>query len=300
MQQNELATEWTRIIAPTTGDLRGELVSEAAQFLGMTTEAAWSRLRDAGERFREEWTSNVVDPTDTKAVTEFYNQTHTELFELIEWHANDPIHYRTLIVRDLALRRHGRRYLDYGSGIGNDSLVFADAGFEVTLADIADPLLSFASWRLRKRGFKVRTIDLKSETLPRDAFDVVACFDVLEHIPKPLPVVRRIRRALSADGLFVMHAPFGEDPEHPMHVVHRDVVTPRMRSLGFEPVDCWFPPFVSAPRIYETTTRRPLERAGYFVYDNYLNNAIGARLAAVYRQTLGRSPRAKTSTRSPA
>lgn len=62
---------------------------------------------------------------------------------------------------------------------------------------------------------EVRTIDLESETLPAHAYDLVACFDVLEHIPKPLEVVRNIRRSLRENGLFVMHAPFGEDPIHP-------------------------------------------------------------------------------------
>jgi hypothetical protein len=69
-----------------------------------------------------------------------------------------------------------------------------------------------------------------------------------------------------------------------MHVVHRDEVTPRIRSLGFRPVDCGFPPFVRAPQIYEKQTLAAIERAGYFMYDNYLNNRVGARFAALYRR----------------
>jgi 2-polyprenyl-3-methyl-5-hydroxy-6-metoxy-1,4-benzoquinol methylase len=65
-------------------------------------------------------------------------------------------------------------------------MVLADAGFDVTVADISDVLLAFAAWRLRRRGYPVRTIDLKRESLPPDGFDLVACFDVLEHIPRPL------------------------------------------------------------------------------------------------------------------
>src|SRR5262249_2298511 len=161
-------------------------------------------------------------------VARFYNQSDSELFELINWHASDPIHYRTLIVRDYALARPGRACLDYGSGIGNDALVFGKAGFTVTLADISDVLLAFAAFRCRRRGIPTTTVDLKRAAPPPDAIDVVLCFDVLEHIPEPLPVVKRIHDALRDGGLLVMHAPFGDDPEHPMHVVHEDVVTPRM------------------------------------------------------------------------
>jgi SAM-dependent methyltransferase len=292
MNAGALADAWTRIIAPRTGDVRSTLVEEAAEFLGIPIEDAWARAAGAGERFRAAWHRSVTDTTDVAALTRFYNESDVELFELIEWHATDPIHYRTLILRDAAVARGGHRYLDYGSGIGNDALVFGEAGCSVTLADISDCLLGFAAWRCRRRGLPTRTIDLKREGLPPNAFDVAVCFDVLEHIPRPLRVVRAIRRSLGPGGMFAMHAPFGRDPEHPMHVVHRDVVTPRMRSLGFRPLACAFPPLVRAPRVYERGHIPAVERLAYFVYDSYLNNAIGASVAAVYRRSIrgGRAP----------
>lgn len=282
-----LRNDWTREIAPRTGDIRLELLDEAAQFLGLSADEAADRARDAGERFRAEWAANPPSASDPDSVTKFYNQSDTELFELINWHAADPIHYRTLILRDVARGFRGRDLLDYGSGIGNDALVFGQAGFTVTLADISDCLLAFAAWRCRRRAISVRTVDLKVEAPPDDAFDFVLCFDVLEHIPDPLAVVRRIRRSMRDGAIFALHAPFGEDPDHPMHVVHRDVVTPRMRSLGFEPVACSFPPLVRAPLLYRRRTIPAVDRLAYFVYDNYLGGSLGERLAALYRS--GRS-----------
>jgi SAM-dependent methyltransferase len=290
--EEPLAREWTRIVAPQTGDARAELVREAADFLGMPLGDAMTRLEGAGERFRDEWLRTVSRTDDAAALARFYNESDAELFELIEWHASDPIHYRTLILRDF-LRRTRRTpgtYLDYGSGIGNDALVFTEAGYDVTLADVSERLLAFAAWRCRRRGFEVRTLDLKRVAPPADAFDLVLCFDVLEHIPRPLEAVRAIRASLRRGGVLACHAPFGEDPEHPMHVVHRDVVTPRMRSLGFRPVECAFPPAVRAPQLYEKDAMSPLDRAGYYVYDSYLNNALGARLARLYRRAFGRAP----------
>jgi SAM-dependent methyltransferase len=295
MTEAAFAREWARILAPRTGDVRTELVGEAAEFLGIPEAEAWHRLQGATDRFRDEWITTVADSRDPSALVQFYNQSDTELFELIEWHASNAIHYRTLIVRDWlrTSRRMTQRpaYLDYGSGIGADALVFAEAGFDVALADISECLLAFAAWRCRRRGFSVRTINLKrGETLPRDWFDLVVCFDVLEHIPKPLDAMRDIQASMRAGGLLALHAPFGEDPERPMHVVHRDVVTPRMRSMGLFHVDCPVPAafWFLAPRVYEKQAISVLDRAGYFFYDNYLNNAVGDRLAAIYRRTLGR------------
>lgn len=275
---------WTTAMAPETGDVRTALVEEAAEFLGIPVADAWQRLGGAGQRFRDEWLRTRPDAGDPASVTAFYNQTDTELFELLEWHATDPIHYRSLIVRDYARASPGRQYLDYGSGIGSDALIFGAAGYAVTLADVSDILLAFAAFRCRRRGFDVRTIDLKRQGLPRDAFDLVLCLDVLEHIPEPLGVVRAIRDALRPDGLLVVHAPFGDDPDHPMHVVHRDIVTPRIRSLGMQPVDCPFPPEVRAPHVYRKQQVPALDRLGYYLYDGYLNrSAIGPKLASIYR-----------------
>ena len=287
--ETQLAAQWRQAIAPRTGDLRAELLEEAAAFLGISVDDAWDRLRGAGDRFRAEWRQVVSDPSDARALTSFYNQSDTELFELIEWHATDPIHYRTLILRDFAATRRGRDYLDYGSGIGNDAVVFGEAGFSVTLADVSDCLLAFAAWRCRRRGFATRTIDLKRDAPDREGFDAIACFDVLEHIPRPLDIVRRLHASLRTAGIIAIHAPFGEDAEHPMHVVHRDVVTPRMRSLGFQPVDCTFPSFVRAPQMYEKRDVPLLDRAAYFVYDNYLTHPVGGWLAAAYRKHVKRA-----------
>jgi SAM-dependent methyltransferase len=298
MTERLLADEWTSLIAPDLRDVRTQLVHEAAEFLGLRPEDAWQRLRGAGERFRHEWIGAIDDPRDESALTRFYNQSDTELFELIEWHASDPIHYRTLVIRDLALGRRGRSYLDYGSGIGNDALVFAAAGFRVTVADISDCLLAFAAWRCRRRGFSVSTVDLKRQSPPPQTFDVVVCFDVLEHIPTPLRVVRVIRRAMREQGLAVIHAPFADDPDHPMHVVHTDVVTPRMRSLGFQPIDHPFPAGVRPPQIYEKRKIPAIDRVGYFVYDRFLPNRFGARVAAMYRRLFARHNRRASSARA--
>jgi 2-polyprenyl-3-methyl-5-hydroxy-6-metoxy-1,4-benzoquinol methylase len=280
-----LAEEWTRINAPVTGDVRAELVHEAAEFLGIPVEESWLRLGGATARFREEWEDRVANSNDPEALIEFYNQSDTELFELIEWHATDPIHYRTLAIRDLALNRTGRQYLDYGSGIGSDAMVFAECGFDITLADISSPLLAFAEWRLVRRGFKVRAIDLKHEALPANSFDMAVCFDVLEHIPDPIPVVRAIRDSLRVSGLLALHAPFGKDAKRPMHVVHQDIVTPRLQALGFQLFYCSFPRCVWAPMVCEKQTRSAIKRARDLVYEKCVKNAFGSRLVDFCRRT---------------
>jgi SAM-dependent methyltransferase len=283
------AERWAAALAPRTGDVGRELTIELSEYFRTPLADIEARLAGATERFTEEWRQRVTDPRDEKAVTRFYNESETELFDLARWHADDPIHYRALMCCDAALRRPGREYLDYGSGIGSDALVFASAGFNVTLADVSAPLLGFARWRCEKRGVEVRTVDLKRERLPKRQFDAVVCFDVLEHIHRPLRTLLAIHGAMAEGGLLFMHAPFGYDPDRPMHVVHEDVVTPRMRTVGFhwrDDVESAFPQWLWAPRVYESLALSALDRFAYTVHDRWLNGSFGKRLARMYRQVV--------------
>ncbi len=289
--QSECEARWKALMAPRTGDVRAELVAEAAEYFGWSTDAVLARIADAGERFKAEWQQHVTDPNDEASVVRFYNESESELFELIGWHATDPIHYRTLMCLDVAERRPGRRCLDFGSGIGSDAIAFAAAGFDITLADVSEPLLKFAKWRCERRGFKVRAIDLKHDAVPERAYDAAICFDVLEHIPRPMRTLGSISRSLSPGGLLFLHAPFGEDPDRPMHVVHDDPITSRMRTVGFNwrgDLEADFPNWLWAPRVYERFELSKLDGLGYYLYDVVMPGPVGSRLAAMYRQLVPR------------
>ena len=282
-------------MAPRIGNLRQELTLELSEYFGSPVAEIEAQLADATARFTEEWRNRITDPADERAVTRFYNESKTELFDLARWHAEDPMHFRTLVCADIARRRPGRAYLDYGSGIGSDALVFASAGFDVTLADISSPLLAFAKWRCERRGFRVQTVDLKRESLPRRRFDAAVCFDVLEHIHRPLRTLDRIHRAMTPGALLFVHAPFGEDPDRPMHVVHTDVVTPRMRTVGFTwrgDLETEFPQWLWHPRVYAAFDLSPIDRLGYLLYDVWLQGPAGDRLARIYRRFRSRRPAA--------
>src|SRR5258706_8676158 len=49
------AARWTALMAPRTGDLKGELVSEATEFFGVTPEEVRSPIEGAAHAFKSEW-----------------------------------------------------------------------------------------------------------------------------------------------------------------------------------------------------------------------------------------------------
>jgi 2-polyprenyl-3-methyl-5-hydroxy-6-metoxy-1,4-benzoquinol methylase len=278
MTRVDYGARWRDALAPRTGDIQRELTMEAAEHLGLTLRAAEVRVATSYQLFQEEWQRLVTDPRNPEQVVRFYNESRSELFEQIAWHAGDTIHHRSVVCADLAATRPGREFLDYGSGIGSNALVFGLAGFNVTLADVADPLRNFARWRLERRGMRVRSLDLKQESPERSRYDVITCFDVLEHVPDPLAALERIRDALRPDGILFLYAPFGYDPERPQHIVHDDAVLRRIRSLGFAQRYSWehaFPAYLyHRPTAYQRVTRSAIANSAYFVRDVWLNGPV--------------------------
>lgn len=282
----EYDARWRAALAPRTGDIRHELALEAAEYLGLSVEEAQQRIERSATDFPAEWDRMVTDPSDRNQLIRFYNESEAELFEQIAWHSTEPIHHRSLVCSDLASTLPGRTFLDFGSGIGSNALVFGLAGFRVTLADIADPLRNFARWRCERRGIPVQTIDLKHAALEPARYDVITCFDVLEHVPDPLGAVRMMRDALRVGGVFFLYAPFGFDPVRPMHVVHEDLVSPRIRALGFALNADWvaaFPSHVYPPHPYVRVARPPAANLAYYVRDVWMNGQLGDALSRVLR-----------------
>ena len=125
--EHECSARLTTLLAPRTRDIGKELALELSEFFGTSLDDIQERLAVATASFTEEWKARVPDGSDEEAVTRFYNESKTELFDLAQWHSHDNIHFRALMCADIAQERRFRDYLDYGSGIGSDALVFASA-----------------------------------------------------------------------------------------------------------------------------------------------------------------------------
>jgi SAM-dependent methyltransferase len=92
--------------------------------------------------------------------------------------------------------------LDLGSGVGVTAQLFSSLGYDVTLADVSSPLLTFAQWRLEQRGVKADYIQLPAE-FPDASYDLITALDVMAHVPDVAETARRLHRSLRRGGLFV-------------------------------------------------------------------------------------------------
>lgn len=115
----------------------------------------------------------------------------------------------------------GREVLDAGCGTGYGTVILAEAGAsKVTGIDLAADAVSTASDRLGDLGAVVQG-DLRELPFEDDSFDLIVCFEAIEHIADGPAVIAEFRRVLRPDGLLLISSPNpGVYPDGNEHHVH--------------------------------------------------------------------------------
>jgi len=208
-------------------------VTAAAYRLGIHQRLVYSRLKlDWFREFREYWMSVLglrpLEPDDFTYLLGAYRQRFQTLdadglgvdeAPLGAW--QDPRnlylllshHYRTAL-RPLAVYRYApfvprrARVCEYGCGVAplTTSLVrfYPHLDLTITCADLPTVLFHFARWRFRALPF-VRTVivDPADDAPLEGEFDVVFCTEVLEHVPRPLALLRHLHARLAPRGILI-------------------------------------------------------------------------------------------------
>lgn len=96
------------------------------------------------------------------------------------------------------------KLLDVGCGVGY-FLIRAEKYYETYGIDISHFAISYAKRNLNKSILKLGS----ATNIPfsDEIFDIVTCFDVLEHIRNPREVLREIYRVLKPSGVLIVRVP---------------------------------------------------------------------------------------------
>ncbi len=116
--------------------------------------------------------------------------------------------YRGILARLQKMLRpdRPRTLLDVGASAGRFVHVASQAGWDVEGAEIDPEMAAFASRRTGRPIHAGRAEDL---ALEGRHYSVVTLNDVLEHIPEPTPVVRRLLPLLHPGGILSIKVPHG-------------------------------------------------------------------------------------------
>ncbi|MEO6723930.1 MAG: methyltransferase domain-containing protein [Blastocatellia bacterium] len=232
------AAAWRKaLLLPGETDMVESGLRELAEYFGISREAARQQCLDALAESKREW--EAAPRRSLEQIKDFYRSTRSYIFEHVWWHATDiETNSANVEILRCAISRGARDYLDFGSGVGANAILFAHHGFQVTLADISTPMLEFAHWRLQQRGMAVTLIDLNQQALPSRQFDFVTAVDVLEHLPRPKDELKQISLAMKEGGALTFNCRAGEDDERPMHVLKTaNPVRQALRACGFRQLE---------------------------------------------------------------
>jgi 2-polyprenyl-3-methyl-5-hydroxy-6-metoxy-1,4-benzoquinol methylase len=106
-------------------------------------------------------------------------------------------------LRQLLLQKTGGRLLEIGCGKGG-FLSLAEQHFDVEGMDISQSVIN----RIKPHfGSRVNVYNIEQQPLPSGEFDVVAVFNVLEHLRQPGQVVDKLFRSLANGGILFGSVP---------------------------------------------------------------------------------------------
>ena len=121
--------------------------------------------------------------------------------------------------------RH-RRVLDAGCGVAYGSVILAEAGAaDVIGVDVASGVIEAVAEDMPPI-VNLEPGDLRALRFGAAVFDLVVCFEVIEHVEDPTAVLDELSRVLAPDGLLVVSSPdrdasVGQNPHH-LHELTRD------------------------------------------------------------------------------
>jgi len=102
---------------------------------------------------------------------------------------------------------HGKRVLDVGCGVGYGSQRIAQLGAaSVTAFDLSADAIRHAGLHYAHPAVEFSVGNAQSFSFERQ-FDIVLCFELIEHVENPERVLQCISRVLAPDGVLVMSTP---------------------------------------------------------------------------------------------
>ncbi|MFA5024723.1 MAG: class I SAM-dependent methyltransferase [Patescibacteria group bacterium] len=128
------------------------------------------------------------------------HQTDQEHF----WYKARRILINNLLSAALSTKNPDQKIIEIGCGTGIQLPLLAQFG-TVEGLDIVSESVEL----VKRSGFLARVFNIETDSLGKDSTDVIACFDVLEHIKDDTSALKKIAETLKPNGILLFSVPAG-------------------------------------------------------------------------------------------
>lgn len=200
-----------------------EVVDEIADILSWSPEdvqrAVGDEVSHPGSHVRDAW--NESAPRTDMQIEEFYSTTTSYIFDLMVESARAVRQaWREAVVGAIErfwVGARQARVLDYGAGVGTDTLYFAERCRAAYYYDLPGATSDFAAKRFARRGAPIARVSNTSSY--HAEFDAIVSFEVLEHLVDPAAHLDEMVRLTRPGGLLFLTESFGlVDENYPSHL----------------------------------------------------------------------------------
>lgn len=197
-------------------DRKKDIITETSDYFNEPAELVEKRMREIDKELDKKFLSD--NPQDDQSFRKFYSANPKYIYQLMRTSFEfRHLSKRTNIALSLSLHFNKKSMMDFGAGSGRDCLTFAKKGFKATHADALGCLTDFAKWRYNKRGLNIRILDSNDLINDTQTYDIITCFDVLQHMPNPMKWVKIFAGKLNPQGLLFIYGDF-DNLTTPLHL----------------------------------------------------------------------------------
>ena len=198
---------------------REEMIEDLMKFEGKSKEEIMQIFFKTDELRKEEMSK--VDFSDSKQVTDYYINNNYELYNHLSWHSKGRRNFDKNLVEGIKENFPDRstEILDFGCGGGQVAYMLAKEKYIVSACDYNKKSIEFMQHRFTRHRLKVKTIQMPIHKDFKNKFDIILCFDVLEHVPDDQfdETIALLKGLLKPEGKIMATVSFGAQKHHPSH-----------------------------------------------------------------------------------
>jgi len=198
---------------------REEMLKDLIEFEKVDREEIFSRFQTRFELRKEEM--DKVDFSDSKQVEDYYINNKYEIYDHLEWHFKGRRNYDKQLIEQIKemCPDRGTEILDFGCNAGQVAYMLAKEKYLVSACDYNKKANDFIEYRFTKHRQKIKQIPMPIHKDFKNKFDIILCFDVLEHVPddKFDETIELLKGLLKPGGQIMASVSFGAKDIHPGH-----------------------------------------------------------------------------------